>query len=506
MIDTLPAEIVRHVASFLSQEDKVSLSYVSRTMYDLVIPKLYENLYISAYYYFPCDEPSLGTSYWSVLDFRYLEIAKTGGKIKDYDDERAANRKLATHKFKCLVDTLSSAPMKFCPLIKRVHMTWHVDSDLLLLFVKLLNKYGSSLKSFENFLSKDVMNFLIERQHPLESLTIAPPQVLPEESEVTEEYFITTRSLISHYNFDYLQNLNIPVYACTFFKKLDKPMAIRSLCLNLRPDTYNAEGPNIDGIHYYDIFDVNSLKELEILSWYNNKHIEDVYDLWNLRDFVAFTKIEDFSMFSLRTNNNFLKECLSNYGNLKRIKLDYLDPEVLSIAFLTEIARYDCAKSLTSIDINCEKKEPEPITSTFNFEINIMCKCEKCQETMESVIFKKYIGPHDSRKAVDYYDRERRDFLMQIYKCFPILPHSNLGKYPSIGFDARPLSNFVNNVNGILHRNCNDPKYVTASDVIKLYHLHLHSYRRTFDFFIQNFKASFEIFNLEWTTNKDCGI
>ena len=44
MLDRLPKEILSNIAHLLAQEDKVSLTYVSKKVYESVIPSLYQNL------------------------------------------------------------------------------------------------------------------------------------------------------------------------------------------------------------------------------------------------------------------------------------------------------------------------------------------------------------------------------------------------------------------------------------------------------------------------------
>lgn len=81
-------------------------------------------------------------------------------------------------------------------------------------------------------------------------------------------------------------------------------MKIKSLVLNLRPDTlslpgYDDTSENLNEIQYSDIFDTSALKQLEILSWYSRDDIptaneggpDSLYTKWGLEGFWKFLKL-----------------------------------------------------------------------------------------------------------------------------------------------------------------------------------------------------------------------
>ncbi|CCD27004.1 uncharacterized protein NDAI_0J01120 [Naumovozyma dairenensis CBS 421] len=491
MLTKLPSEIYDRVLSLLPQHDKVSLTYLSHKIYDLTLPKLYQNLYLNDRYYFPSDyDPSLGTQKWSILRFSYIE---TNDKSKEFQ----MNYDVAVHKFQCLVDTLKNSPNKICPYIKRIHTTWHIDDDTLLLFLETIRKFAINLQSFENFLKNRVSDELESKADNLQSLTIIPPKILPT-GVASPSYFIRMRKIINLYSFDNLQKLNIHVNACTFFKeKVKKPLRIESLTLNLRSDTYGAEGLQ-NQVSYYDIFDIASLKELEILSWYNTKDSDlDLYQMWNLTDFYKFLNIEILSLLSINSSESFLKECSNSFHSLKRLKVDFLLDKTLSQPLVNHIAMSPAGKSLKYLDIkfdqvniNIPLLSVEQVDESWHFKIDMNCKCESCHETFRNVILRKYFPTTNSFNVKDSYDIETRNFILHMFKLYPILPHTHfIDINPSLGYNCKPLASHVLNINTLLKYNdCNNTTLkITETDIIKLYHAYLHSFKKIFDFFIQSF-------------------
>ena len=140
-----------------------------------------------------------------------------------------------------------------------------------------------------------------------------------------------------------------------------------------------------------------------------------------------------------------------------------------------------------------------------NFDIGITCKCDDCKRTAEEVIFKKYFPTKESYIIKDFHDIEQRNFILQMFKLFTIIPYSSgFDEYPSIGFYSRPLKAFVKKVNSLLFSD--DEKLdkkesraheISEDDIIALYHMFLHSMRKNFDFFLPRFQ------NLEFLVLND---
>ncbi|CAB4255696.1 similar to Saccharomyces cerevisiae YDR131C F-box protein, substrate-specific adaptor subunit that recruits substrates to a core ubiquitination complex [Maudiozyma barnettii] len=489
MIHRFPSEIWEKIAFSLSQEDKTALSYVSKRVNHLITPILYQNIYLNERYYFPSDyDTSLGTHMWSVLYFTFQE--------KDLEKDLGMTIR-AKNKFQALVRSLTEAPLKLCPMIKRVHCTWHLDQETLISFLTLLNKYDTNLLSFESFIKGEICPYLWKHTSTIQSLNLTPPDMLPNPDAADEQYFKLTRNIVKKYNFDNIQDLTIHVNPLSFFEKGMKKIKIRALCLNLRDDTLSSE-PVDDSIHYYDIFDINTLKELEMLSWYNESSVDiDIYNDWKLYDFFKFDNIESLSLLSLFKNEEFIQNCIRKFSKLKKIKIDFMFDATISKNTIDLMSRNKCAKTIRYIDLKIQDMDV-PLLSieddeVSNFKIQVSCKCDDCKRTLDEVILKKYFPNSDSFIIKDFHDIEQKNFIMQMFKLFTIIPYSaGFDEYPSIGFYSRPLEDFVKKVNSLLNPNPNNghkiKRDITKSDIIRIYHMYLHSMRKSFDYFLSRFE------------------
>lgn len=501
MIDKLPEEIWERVLSFLAQEDKTTLAYVSKTVHEKITPSLYENIYLNERYYFPSDyDNSLGTHKWSVLYITYNEaIAQDGRAIATQ----------AKEKFQLLVRSLKESPERLCPLIKRIHCTWHLDHPTLIALFAQLNKFDHNLIHFESFIKGDINPYLWEHADTLQSLNLTPPDILPNIEAADAQYFKLTRNIVNKYNMDQIQNLTLHVNPLSFFTKGSNPLKIRSLCLNLREDTLNAE-PVDEAVHYYDVFDKETLMELEMLSWYSENSADvDIYSHWKLEEFYEFKNIRDLTFLSLFANDDYIKGCIINFTKLKKLKVDFMFDTPISKATMDLMGKSPCAKTIEYLDIKIEDLDTPLLTvvndEISNFDIGITCKCDDCKRTAEEVIFKKYFPTKESYIIKDFHDIEQRNFILQMFKLFTIIPYSSgFDEYPSIGFYSRPLKAFVKKVNSLLFSD--DEKLdkkesraheISEDDIIALYHMFLHSMRKNFDFFLPRFQ------NLEFLVLND---
>ncbi|EDO18223.1 hypothetical protein Kpol_543p53 [Vanderwaltozyma polyspora DSM 70294] len=490
MLDRFPPEILENVLEYLGQEEKVSLTYVSRILYKHSIPSLYRHLLLNDCYYFPCQlDPTIGTRHWSVL---YLSYNYNSSKRKE----------LANRKYLTLIRSLESNPEKLCPLIYSLHLEWHINDSLLSRFLKVIIDHAVNLKSVENFIKKYIGITLMKNKSNLESLNLFPPDSYPVEGGASPAYFNGLRGLLKTYSFDHVKNLNVHVNCRTFFKPLKNPLKIESLCLNLRHDTFDTD-PLATAIrtNYYDIFDVDTLKELEILSWYSDgdtdwETLHMLYDLWGLRDFGKFNNIENFTILQLLYNEQYLTFFLKSFHNLKRVKLDYLDyidGTFVKSEQIDLLGRLGCSKSLRYIDLHMTKLEPKLLEihhfeNLSVFEINMSCKCSDCGDTLKNVILKKYFPTKDTFTVNGFSHLHKRDFFLQIFKLFPIFPYYPfVDSHPTIGYNSMPLNHHVEGVNKLLNYEPNDVKYITEQDIIKIYHAMLHSMRKSFDSFLQKF-------------------
>lgn len=495
MIDRLPKEIYHKIVSRLAQDDKTALTYVSKKIYDLTLPSLYQNLYLNERYYFASDyDNTLGTHKWSVLYFDF--------KDDDYEEDTKKSIQ-AKLKFRLLVRSLAESPMILCPLINRIHCTWHLDQETLISFLTLLNKYANNLMLFESFIKGEIIPYLWTHASTLQSLNLTPPEMLPNSEAADAKYFELMRYNMGKYNMNQIKDLTIHVNALSFFSKKMKPLQIRSLCLNLRDDTFAAE-PLDDSIHYYDVFDTSILNKLEILSWYNEAAADiDLYSLWNLRDFYEFKNIENLSFLSLFASEEYIQGCIENFHKLKTLKIDFMFDVTLSKATVDLMGKSECSRTLEYIDMKIEDLDV-PLLSIENdevsyFDISVTCKCDDCKSTLNEVILQKYFPSKESLLIKNFHDVEQRNFILQMFKLFTIVPYSSaFNEYPSIGYYSKPLADHVSKVNSLLHPESDksQTKFVTEEDVIRLFHMYMHSMKKTFDYFLSRFrKLQFLILN-----------
>lgn len=493
LLDELPTEIFRTITYYLSQEDKINLCYVSTKIYISILPFIYANLYLNERYYFPSDyDNSLGTHFWSVLYFDYHTKVP---KMIAANDSDTIQKRLARYKFSLLVRSLDENPHKLCPLIKNVHCTWHLDESLMYHFIQLINSYANNLTCFENFIRKEITYELVKHAKTLNTLTITPPSLLPLDGTAPIEYFQQVRLLLPNYNFQLIQHLDIHVNALTFFKELNEPLKIKSLVLNLRPDTYRDD--NLQSINYYDIFDVNALKSLEILSWYNTSDIDlDIYTMWSLRHFLHFHQIENLSILSLFANDAFIKDCIMNFNHLKRLKVDFMFDIPLGKSVTDMMGIAPCSRTLEYLDVKFEELNTPLIyidqDEESTFQISLTCQCGNCEQTLFDVIHKKYFPNAESFLIKEFKDVESHNFVLQMFKLYPIVPYAHyFDKYPSIGWYSKPITEHAENVNFLL-----DNPGITEGDVVAVYHMYIHSLKKSFDYFNNKFpRLKYLIFN-----------
>lgn len=476
MLDKLPLELFNGVASLLSQEDRVALTYVSRKVYQKAIVSLYASLYLNVKGYFPSDlDRTLGTRDWSVLYFT---------NCGDNDTTKA----VATGKFAALVRSLSANQNVLPSLVRCVKCTWHLNKELLHKFVDILERSGTNLSYFEDFLDEHVASRLSTKGGQMQSLVVTPPTVLPA-GIAGNEYFARMEVLMSRYHWDKIQSLTLHVNASNFFPHLRTPLRIRSLTLNLRPDTVG--GP-FSHQTYHEIFDSQTLQSLELLSWYGPDQVEfDLYDLWDLQDLWEFHNLKELTLLSLPADRQYLSQCLANFPVLQRLKVDYLLDVPLTPLFIETMSNSSCSKTLEDIDMKFEELDAPLISihqdEISNFKFNLVCKCSECRDIFQEIILGKYFAKQDSLIIQDFSDVEARNFSLQLFKLYAILPYTHfIEKYPSIGFYCKSLEAHAEKVNDLLQIETSGKK-VTSGDIIRLYHMHIHSLKNSWNFFLQRF-------------------
>ena len=487
MIDRLPSEIFSRVTSQISQADKVSLTYVSHGTYKLAVRSLYENIYLNDRYYFPSDlDDSLGTHFWSVLSFPYVE-----------DDQADVDGKLAKsseYKFKCLVRSLKESPKKLAPLIRRVHLTWHYNWSTMVEFLEILDHHDPNLIEFENFINSAITPYLWKHAPTLQSLDLVAPTILPAQGTIDAEYFVSLRTNLTKYNLGSISNLTLHVNPLSFFHKWQTKLKIRDLSLNIRNEMLRAEPVDPD-VHYYDIFDIDTLTRLEICSWYGSENPDlDLVELWQLNDFWKFENIEVLSLLSLFANEPFLRGCISSFKTLRKLRVDFMFDFPISQELIALMGRSSCAETIEYIDIKF-KQLGEPLIETrdetgnaAHFELALTCRCDDCNNTFHNIILKKYFPDRKSLTITEMSnDVLERHFLLQLLEYFPIVPYASFyDEYPSIGYYSKPLEKHVEKINALL--GLSGGNALTDRDIVEVYHTYIHSLKQTFNFFLQNFR------------------
>lgn len=508
LFETLPSELVQKILSHLSQEDKVSLTYVSKSYYNHAIKSLYRNIYLNNTIYVPSDlDITLGTHYWSALYCLYKEDTRSD-ELTDNGSKNPNNvfrgRDLASEKFRCLIRSLGERPGKLGPLIENVHCTWHLDKDLLKEFIYLLSRHGHNLRSFENFIRKDLNEELNSLANQLQSLTITAPTHTPSEPP-SQEYVDSIDEFCKQYDLNNIRSLTTYMDLRNFFHSMERPLRIKSLSLSMRKDMLLSSDYNRECLPYEKILDVHELREIEILSWMDPKDVNfNMYSRWNLRGLFQFKNIESLSLLSLTENSYFLEDCVNSLPNLKRLKVDYMFELTLDKHFIEVLSRAPCSGKLEYLDIRVDQFDSPLLTvnreTTPMFELHMSCKCESCKNVYEEVITKKYFPTVSSLKKPALKHLSTKHFYFQMFKGYPIIPYSQyVDIYPGLGFRYYSLTDHAKIMN-TLRADDDTTKHLpelTADDIKRLYHTYLHSMKKTYDYFLQKFR------NLRYLTLND---
>ncbi|QLL31988.1 hypothetical protein HG536_0C01560 [Torulaspora globosa] len=469
MLDQIPLNCFANVARFLSQDDKVCLTRVSRSMYDRTVPYLYRRLYLNRRPHFRSDlDTSLGVQTWSVL-----RIPLLGSREEEIVE--------AEHAFRLLVRSLRSN-VRLCHYIKSVYCALHINRDILFELISLLTDNGTVLQFFDNYLELDVMQELSWIAPRLKSLNVPPPSKLPEQ-RATGEYWLEIARLQSYYDWDMIRSLTLHIPASTLLGWFSKPLRISSLTLNLRPDTYlYAQQP------LYALFDVDTLKELRIVSWYKGADT-NVCKMWRLYDFYRFRNVTSLTLLSLDANNEYLRECAQHFTKLEKLQVDFLLDVPLDGTTLSAFRKAECSQTLRYIDVKFEPLDPPLLSINRNYFLpRLTCRCSDCRETFEQIIIKKYFPTQEKLRINSMLDVNARNFIMHMFTLFPILPHTDfIDSKPAIAYLYCTPEEHAAKVNELLRHDPSSDKAITAQDIICLYYAHIHSLKRTFDYFNSGF-------------------
>ncbi|CAI4038013.1 hypothetical protein SMKI_04G3520 [Saccharomyces mikatae IFO 1815] len=512
MLDRLPYDIFKQIASIIPQDDKIALTYVCKKSYESILPFVYRNIFLNETYHVRGDfDNSFGTCYWSVLNFPFMNEDDPNA------ENQISNRALAKLKFSYFERTLAESPSRLCPLIDRIRCTWHLNEDVMSNVLNLLSEYGSNVKFVDHFVRPSVNSGLSPLSKQLKTLTLTPPTVMPTHNSVSSSYLNEIDRLFLNCNLSQLEKLSVHINALRFFKNIKVPMKIKSLVLNLRPDTldlaeYDVSDGHFAELEYSDIFDTSTLKQLEILSWYSRDDIpsaeeggfDRLYFQWGLDGFWKFPEIENLSLASLVYNEFFLRNCLTAFRNLKRLKLDYMGKFEFDVSLIRFLSKQVCGKKLQRFDIHCELNHPLFFPTTENplmrLNFDDFCPCSNCRNTINEVILKK-IFPKNQSKLVKNPSRfQSRNFLFQMFFQNKIMPYTSIidTSTPAMGWDSIPIETFVQRFNEILqdtnYTERNSTDNITREDAICLYHLYLHYLKDIFVVFEQSLP------NLEYLT------
>lgn len=480
MIDSLPLECFEQVVKRLSQEDKISLTYVSRESYHRTVAHLYRNLYLNNKPEFKSDLDTHQAHHWSLLHIPW----------------QSSHEEAAKSKLQLLLRSFESNT-KLCNHIIQIRCAWHTHVPTLIKIIYLLGKYASKLRYFSGFLDQDVMCVLSVLAPRLSSLVIAPWTKVPE-GKAPAEYYEKVTSLVYHYDWSKITSLTLYADAFSVIPSVTKPLKIRRLCLNLRPDTFN-ERP----LHRYStIFDINSLQELFIVSWYKaNDQEADLYEEWRLYDFYEYHNLRMLTITSLRANQEYVRRCCESSPHLKILTVDFLFDAPVDSLTIKCMRDAQCSKTLECLDVRFEPLSA-PLLSIDEagerFVPKLTCQCNDCRETFNEVVRKVFFPNSEKLRIRGFNDINSRNFTLQMFKLMPILPHPLImGNSPAIAYINRSLEDHADKMNELLRNDQSHSPTLTSSDVRKLYHAHVHSMKKTFDHFLQCFP------NLHYLTLND---
>lgn len=475
MLDRLPLDCFANVARFLPQDDKVCLTLVSKSLYERTVPYLYRALYLNRRPHFPSDlDISLGTQKWSVLRIPLL------GSQEEKDVE-------AGWAFKLLVRSLRSN-VKLCHYIRSVYCSWHINREILAEFMGLLIDNGTGLQFFENYLELDVMEEITTIAPRLQSLNVTPPSKLPEQ-RATDAYFLTISRLASQYDWDMIRSVTLHVCPSIIFGTVSKPLRISSLSLNLRPDTYHRLSTSAE-YPLYALFDVDTLTELRIVSWYKGGDT-NIYEMWRLHDLLRFHNLTSLTWLSLDANNEFMRECAQHFTKLEKLQIDFLLDAPLDGSTLSAFRKAQCSQTLRYIDVKFEPLDPPLLAVDRNYQKflpKLTCRCSDCRETFEQILIKKYFPTQEKLRIESMVDVNARNFITHMFKLFPILPHTDfIDSKPAIAYLYCTPEEHAAKVNELLRYDPSNDRAITGQDIIRLYYAHIHSLKKTFDYFSSGF-------------------
>lgn len=479
MLDSLPLNCFQQVVKLLPQKDRVALTYVSHELYERTVVYLYRNICLNQKPEFQSDL-DVTIHEWSLLNVPW-----------------SSNHEIeARNKLRFLLRSLESN-IRLCDNIRSIHCSWHSPVPILTKIIALLGKYASKLEYFDGFLDNDIMCVLSVLAPRLKSLVVLPPQKVPQ-GRAPPEYYAKISSLIYHYDLSQITVLDLYAQACVSEIHLPKRMKVRELRLELRPDTFESESL----VPYSRFLDTSALRHLHIISWYSVEDSNaDLYDKWLLHDLHEFHEVRTLTLTSLHTNEEFLVRSFESFPHLERCTADYLLDARVSQQTMNRLQKAACSRNLKSLDVRFDLLSP-PILSIDepgeNFVLKLNCPCSGCRQTYHEVVRKKYFPSSDKLRIKSFPDINARHFILQMFKLFPIVAHPLvLGKTPPIAYSHYSLQKLANKVNMLLGYDELNPRRLLEDDIQSLYYAHLHSMRKTFDYFSQAFQ------NLQYLTLND---
>lgn len=480
MIDCLPLNCFEQVVKFLPQEDIISLTYASRELYNRTVVYLYRNIHLNEKPEFKSDLELPKIHNWSLLCIPWSSSHKS-----------SAERKLES-----LLRSFESNT-KLCDNVRKILCSWHLAVPTLIRIISLLGRYATKLQYFEGYLDQEIMDALAILAPRLKSLVIAPPRKVPA-NKAMADYYKRMNSLIDHYDWSRISDLTLYATACVARPNVPNLLKIRSLHLHLRPDTI--EEACLEP--FYSLFDTTALEDLFITSWYKARDDEiNLYEIWHLYEFHKFHNIKKLTLTSLQPDMEYLRGCFENYGRLEKLTVDYLLDATVDTSTIKCLRRAHCSQTLKCLDINTDMLSPPLLTideSGDKFVPTMNCQCSDCRDTFSQIIRRKYFPSSEKLSINGFSDVNARHFTLQMFRLFPILPHPLImGESPAIAYVTYSLQDHADKVNELLAYGKSHSRRITADDIRRLYYAHLHSLKKTFDYYLKSFP------NLQYFTLND---
>lgn len=433
VLEKLPIELQYHVIYMLcDQKDLVNLSVVSKKFYKLATKSLYSKIYLND----SCIESS------NVCDlapaWTWLPLTE---KSNNDDETEEANE-----KFKLLLRSIEENK-ELCNNVIQVRLNWDLDIKLQVEFVRILTSHSKSLKILENITDPMLSDVILDKKYSsnLISLDLPPPNTLPS-LDIDYDYLpwleTTLQERLRLANITNIKCLTVfmdPVLLFNKVIKLDKKLEIESFKIHCRADAYPTQlysGNNIFKKELKDVFDVKYLKELTIISWFDQYFSPE--RIFKFQQWREFRYLQDITMIAVTFDDKLISDILNNCFMIKRLKLDFSQPQRdIGKESLIYQSIFNHSKTIEFLDIKLSIKNKiiNLDLRTLKIVLRIICPCGNCQDLALKEIFGTKILPLESDFLVtsDNFQHFPKIDFFTFFATSSLSPYSKaIDRYPAV--------------------------------------------------------------------------